>query len=106
VTITTGICQTRLSHLDHHLFLNPKLIKSILRQRTDEILSLRQTERAISKIKAQLSANRTAKSRLSGYHELGLITVAILALLTIFQLIDLVSPPEDQPQSGEQTLSN
>ncbi len=93
LNILPGICYQRKLNLEEHRFLNPKLIRSILRNHSSENLTQNQIERAILKMKAQLLAKRTAKSKQLGYQVLGLIVLVILAALTLFQLIDIAYPP-------------
>ena len=93
LNILSGICYQRKLFLEEHRFLNPKLIRSILRNHSSENLTQNQIERAILKMKAQLLAKRTAKSKQLGYQVLGLIVLVILVALTLFQLIDIAYPP-------------
>jgi DNA-directed RNA polymerase specialized sigma24 family protein len=93
VKILSEICYQRKLNLEQHRFLNPKLIRSILRNHSSENLTQNQIERAILKMKTQLLAKRTAKSKQLGYQVLGLIVLVILVALTLFQLIDIAYPP-------------
>lgn len=71
VNILSGICYQRKLNLEDHRFLNPKLIRSILRNHSSENLTQNQIDRDILKMKAQLLAKRTAKSKQLGYQVLG-----------------------------------
>jgi DNA-directed RNA polymerase specialized sigma24 family protein len=79
VSFATRICQIRSSHLETHLFLNPKLIKFTISQQSAEVLNPDQIEQSIKKIKIQVQNQRAARINRTAYQILGLIIIIILA---------------------------
>ena len=79
VSIATRICQIRASNLKTHLFLNPKLISSILSQESPEFVNPGQIEHSINGIKIQMRNHHAAKTIRIAYQIIGLIFLIILA---------------------------
>ncbi len=86
VFLATGISQTRRSQLEDVQVLNPKLIRAILREHPEEELRPCQIERGISKIRAQVGAQRSAKSNRARFQVLFMTGITVLAVffLTTF----------------------
>jgi hypothetical protein len=86
VALTAGIIQQRKTYLQEHRFLNPNLIRSIQSRQPGETLTGHQIDRAIRKIKAQVRAKRSFKSKRAIFQVLGMIGVTVLAIYLLITI--------------------
>lgn len=86
VNILSGICYHRKINLEEHCFLNHKLTRSTRSRQSIEVLTTRQIEHAIRKIKAQVQSQHAAKTKRSGFQVLGLTGVLVLAAYLIVRI--------------------
>jgi len=86
VNILSGICYHRKIIFEEHRFFNPKLIRSNRSRQSIEVLTPRQIEHAIRKIKAQVRSQHAAKTKRSGFQVVGLTGVLVLAAYLIVRI--------------------